>query len=505
MEVVRMLNQPDITNTFLLRAALIGTLFLVACSTNNSSNNSSNNGNSSQDPAYTTGGTVSRLVGAGLVLQNNGGNNLTVSANGSFNFTTGLATGAAYSVTVLTQPSNPTQVCTVTNGSGTVASAAITNVAVNCLTTTTSAMVPDFGNNRVLIYTVPLGAVFDETASTVLGQPGFTTATAGTTASTMNQPTAVAVDAKGNVYVVDSANCRVTQFVSPITSGMNASVVFGQPNFTTSTCPASTSATSATSLYGPYGATVDHAGDLWVDDYESSRIVEYVPPFSNGMSAALAIGQPNLTSGSATQATTSAALSLPGFPIFDPSGNLWVADYNNSRVLEYKPPFSTGMAASLVLGQGNFTNNSEAVGATGMDGPWAVAFDASGNLWMADYDNNRVLEFVPPFTNDMAATLVLGQPDFVHNSSNDGFTTPTAATLSNPLQVAFSSNGDLWVNDSGNNRTLVFAPPFTNGMNATDVIGQPSFSADLPNQGLTAPTSATQNNPQGVITGPPLY
>ena len=372
-------------------------------------------------------------------------------------------------------------------------------------TTTTSAAVPDSGNNRVLIYTVPLGGAFDQTASTVLGQSGFTTATTGTTASTMNGPTAVAIDAKGNIYVAESGNCRVTQFVSPITSGMSASVVFGQANFTTGTCPTSASATSATSLYDPYGATVDHAGDLWVDDYESSRIVEYVPPFTNGMAAALAIGQPNLTSGTSNLVTSSATLSLPGFPIFDPSGDLWIADYNNSRVLEYKSPFSTGMAASLVLGQGSFTTNSESATATTMDGPWAVAFDGSGDLWVADYYNNRVLEFVPPFTNGMAASLVLGQPDFVHKSSNDGFSTPTAATLSSPLQVAFSSNGDLWVDDSGNNRTLVFAPPFTTDMNATDVIGQTSFGGDSPNQALTAPTSATLSNPTGVITAPPLY
>ncbi len=303
------------------------------------------------------------------------------------------------------------------------------------------------------------------------------------------------MDAKGNIYVAESGNCRVTQFVSPITSGMSASVVFGQANFT-GTCP--TTSASATSLNGPYGVTLDHAGDLWVDDYVSSRIVEYVPPFTNGMVAALAIGQPNLTSGSANQglsAPTSATLSLPGFPIFDPSGNLWIADYSDSRVLEYKPPFSTGMAASLVLGEGSFTSSSPGTTTTTMDGPWAVAFDGSGNLWVADYDNNRVLEFVPPFTNGMAASLVLGQADFVNSVANDGFGTPTAATLSGPLQIAFSSNGNLWVNDSGNNRTLVFAPPFTNGMNATDVIGQPSFSADSPNQ-AAGPTSATQNNPQ---------
>ena len=77
---------------------------------------------------YTIGGTVSGLSGAGLVLQNNGGNNLSVSANGSFTFTTAIASGSTFNVTVFSQPSNPAQTCGVTRGSGTVASANVTNV-----------------------------------------------------------------------------------------------------------------------------------------------------------------------------------------------------------------------------------------------------------------------------------------------------------------------------------------------------------------------------------------
>ncbi len=82
-------------------------------------------------PTFTIGGTVSGLLGTGLVLQDNGGNNLSVTANGSFTFSTALASGAAYKVTVLTQPSSPSQTCTVTNGGGT-ATANVTNVQVAC-------------------------------------------------------------------------------------------------------------------------------------------------------------------------------------------------------------------------------------------------------------------------------------------------------------------------------------------------------------------------------------
>src|SRR5437879_6573248 len=68
-------------------------------------------------PTYTIGGTIAGLTGSGLVLQLNGGSNLPVSANAiGFTFTTQLASGAAYAVSVPAQPTNPSQTCTVSNG-----------------------------------------------------------------------------------------------------------------------------------------------------------------------------------------------------------------------------------------------------------------------------------------------------------------------------------------------------------------------------------------------------
>src|SRR6266853_1361066 len=68
--------------------------------------------------SFTIGGTVSGLLGAGLVLQNNGGNDLAIGGNGAFTFTTSILSGATYAVTVLTQPSGPVQSCNVPGGSG---------------------------------------------------------------------------------------------------------------------------------------------------------------------------------------------------------------------------------------------------------------------------------------------------------------------------------------------------------------------------------------------------
>jgi hypothetical protein len=90
-------------------------------------------GSSTPTAMYTLGGTVSGLAGSGLVLQN-GGVTLSVAAPGAFTFSAALSSGAAYAVTVATQPSSPPQMCVVSDGAGTVGGADVTTVAVTCTT-----------------------------------------------------------------------------------------------------------------------------------------------------------------------------------------------------------------------------------------------------------------------------------------------------------------------------------------------------------------------------------
>ena len=96
--------------------------------------------NSTTGGSFSVAGTASGLSGT-VVLQDNGGDNLSVSANGSFTFATSLASGASYNVTVMTYPSG--QTCTVANGSGTVASANVTNVAVSCTASSSATSASD--------------------------------------------------------------------------------------------------------------------------------------------------------------------------------------------------------------------------------------------------------------------------------------------------------------------------------------------------------------------------
>ena len=81
---------------------------------------------------YTIGGTVTGVRSTGLVLQDNSGDNLTISGNGTFAFSSGIDQGGAYSVTVLTQPTDPAQTCIVHNGSGTIGTSDIDTVIVSC-------------------------------------------------------------------------------------------------------------------------------------------------------------------------------------------------------------------------------------------------------------------------------------------------------------------------------------------------------------------------------------
>jgi uncharacterized membrane protein len=127
-------------------------------------------------PTFSVGGSVSGLSGT-VVLQDNGGDSLTVTANGPFTFATKLATGAAYSVTVATNPSG--QTCTVASGSGTVGTANITSVSVVCTTSgTTSGATDNF--NRANGALGPNWTAVSDGALTITSQVAAGTAGNGT-------------------------------------------------------------------------------------------------------------------------------------------------------------------------------------------------------------------------------------------------------------------------------------------------------------------------------------
>ena len=193
--------------------------------------------------------------------------------------------------------------------------------------------------------------------------------------------------------------------------------------------------------------------------------------FSSGQNANLVLGQASF--GSGTYAINRSGFDQPEQVAFGPAGNAWITDTANNRILEFKKPFSNGEDASLVIGQRGFVTRNSAINQSGLSFPEQISFDSSGNLWVPDSSNNRILEFKKPFSNGEDASLVIGQRGFTTNS---GAINQTG--LNTPAQQCFDPSGNLWALDTGNNRILEFKKPFSNGEDASLVIGQREFKTN---------------------------
>jgi hypothetical protein len=402
---------------------------------------------------------------------------LTILSSTLFTFgAAGIAAGPAY-----VQALNPPFVPFASSGTGPGGSF----TAASC--GGAAMLVGDSNNDRVLEFRPPFTT--DMNASAVIGQPNFTSSGNATARNRLffESEAGVGVDAAGNLYVGDSLNNRVLQFLLPFCNGLDASVVFGQSNFTSSAA-----VTSANGLSQPIGTAFDPSGNLWVADLSNNRVLEYKPPFSNGVSASLVLGQSSFTaSGSGVSKTQ---LNGPFYVAFGFAGDLYVSDEGNNRVLIFRPPFSIGMAASVVVGQKDFVskNAPSPPTASSLASPLAVAGDKAGNLYVADLNNSRVLQFRPPFSNGMSASLVLGQKDFVSSAR-----VATQSGMEDPAGVTVDSNGNVFVADQDANRVTEYSPPLSNGMKAAIVIGQPNFTSSS-----SGTSQNTLNSPQGIALDP---
>jgi sugar lactone lactonase YvrE len=318
--------------------------------------------------------------------------------------------------------------------------------------TTGKVFVADNPNNRVLRFSSAAAAISGSAAEAVLGQPNFTSSTGATTQSGMNWPSCVAVDASGNLYVAELVNNRVLRFNSAATktNGANADGVLGQTTFTTNTA-----VTTRSGMCNPNGVAVDALGNLYVADKANSRVLRFssAATKTNGANADGVLGQPNFTT--ATTIATPSGMYDPYGVAVDTSGNLYVTDFENSRVLRFNSAATkaNGANADGVLGQPNFTSSTGATTQSGMNSPTGIAVDAYGNLYVAQLGSNRVLRFnsVATKANGANADGVLGQPDF---TSSIGTTTQSG--MRNPDCVAVDTSGNLYVADAGNNRVLRF-------------------------------------------------
>jgi uncharacterized protein (TIGR03437 family) len=383
--------------------------------------------------------------------------------------------------------------------------------------------VADAGNNRVLAVPQIAGRYAD--AARVLGQddsihnaPNLLEGRELSTSNILATPIGplvasggIAVDIRStppHVYIADTANHRVLAWrdVRGLREGARADVVIGQPDLQTAVANYGSSAPdirppTATNLNRPSGLGLDSTGNLFVTDTGNNRVLRFPRPFEQTSQVAdLVIGQPALA-GSAVEGTSAFLLNHPtGIAVRSDRGDLLVADTLNHRVLYFPAPLASGMAATRVFGETSFTENNRGASSAAMTQPTAVAFDADDNIYVADTGNSRILVFgrfedLPATGAAALATgaAPIGQPDFVTAASgtaNNRLRNPTA------LSVNWTS-GDLWVADTGNHRVLRFPPLAvlaTNGGAAYStggLFGQLNFTARTTNVGAASPGQAS--------------
>lgn len=350
-----------------------------------------------------------------------------------------------------------------------------------------------------LAISIPSAFGQDTAADLVLGQGDFTSkgtngGAGSTNAGGFNLPFSVAIDRSvvpNRVYVSDYNNNRVLGWanVSALTNGAPADLVLGQPNFTAGSC--NTGGISARTLCVPMGLAVDGAGNLHVVDRGNSRVLVYFSPSTTDAIADRVIGQINFTSGGCSNQSISKAsagsMCTPTGVAVDGVGNVYVTDMTNNRALEYDLPLSTDTIADRVFGQSNFTSKNAGSGNNGLNQPYGIAVDGSGNVYVADFGNNRVVEFNTPPTTDSIADRVFGQPNF--NSNTPNTVGVSAGSLRNPSGVALDGMGNLYVADRSNNRVLEYLIPLATDTIADAVFGQPNYSTVSCNKGGLSLTS----------------
>lgn len=298
--------------------------------------------------------------------------------------------------------------------------------------------------------------------SVVLGQSDLVSRGSGLTQTNLKAPTASAVDSAGNLWVSDSGNLRVLRFPKGQTTGMGADLVIGQPDFVSRQDSMSQNRFSGRLA----GIAIDQAGALWVAN--GCRVLRFSPPFANGMNADLVLGGHSYS-------YCDNPVNAWGIK-FDRKGSLWAAGWENNRILRFSPPFTSGQGADLALNWFTYLSSATGIQMTGsFSSPRDIDMDSRGNMYVADFGYGRILGFAPPFYNGMRASLVIGQADF--GSYEHGIV--SANRLYQPSSVSFDGFDALYVADFGNSRVLKFRPPFSSNMNASLVLGQPDFNTNF--------------------------
>jgi gliding motility-associated-like protein len=286
----------------------------------------------------------------------------------------------------------------------------------------------DFGNNKIKKIT-PFGGV-----TTLAGSgdkacnDGF-----GTTAS-FSYPIGVVTDKAGNVYVAD-ALCHVIKKISPL-GNVTTLAGTGSPGY-------HDDIGKLAAFNTPLGLAIDAAGNIYVADSGNERIRRITPL---GVVTTFA-GDGTL--GSTDGLNTSASFYDPSGLVFDALGNLYVSDAGSSLIRK----ISVSGVVITIAGTGSF-GSADGIGTlASFYGPYGLAMDKAGNLYVADRFNNEIRQITPAgVVSTFAGNTAIGSA----GGADDG--TGKAASFSDPTGLVFDAAGNLYVADKYNHKIRKISP-----------------------------------------------
>ena len=328
-------------------------------------------------------------------------------------------------------------------------------------------------------------------AGSVAGAEGHSGDSGPATDALLGQVDDVVADPSGNLYIADTSNNRVQEVAATTGTQWGISMTAGDTytiaGSSTGTAGSSGDGGAATSalLSAPTGLALDSVGDLFIADQANNRVREVAASTHTQWGTSMTAGDIYTVAGTGTAgysgdggAATSARLDLPTGVAVDAGGDLYIADQDNNRAQEVAATTHTQWGQSMSAAD-IYTVAGSATGSTGHSGdggaatssllkePYAVALDSSGDLYIADTDNNRV-QFVAASTCSSSCPFglssttagdvytIAGSGSGSSGSTGDGGAA-TSALLSAPSGVALDPTGNLYIADAGNNRAQFVA------------------------------------------------